>query len=659
MGIERRDGGWLQWGLVATRLLNWTSALLLAGGLAASQVLLGGWWSPALAAPGYLLVGAAAVLAGLLFWRITDSPSAWCVGLTLLFAGYLLVRQGQAPDPYAARDNLWLLLGAVAVYLTAAWQLRGDGVRWLVLGTLGLLVVVQAVLAVAQFTAPAPFHVLADLAPQLNLPRGDQPRPNHGWVSGTLASRGSLSAVVQASTFLALGLLVWGRERIAVKLVLLWVTAAGFVALTLCLSRAAYLGAAAGLVTFALVSFFVLGRGALAHRFWLGFGALALLGLTLLLAFFIAWESPTVRWRFDEMGSDAYRESLWFIVVPPMLALDPWFGAGANMFDQLSLRYRGTSLAGWPVHAHNDWLQLLVEYGRVGFVLGGLFFIIHLASGWRTALRLARENPPVGLLPRSTELGLVTGALAVLVAQGVHSLVDYRLHVQAVALPVALAAGWIAAARVGLASSSAAQPVWLKALALTPALAGAALLWVVARDYPAERQAFAAINAMQRGETREAWDLTMEGLRRTPSHPRLLVLAGESAAALGNAASDERERFAWYRRSADYFAEAVRERPYLPYAWREYALAADWSGRAAQARSLHLRAIAREPDHARGYEYLGLHYWRQGRYEEATRLMRLAQRFPGSRLAGEILARIEESRRDRPSLPEETPSGEQ
>ena len=42
----------------------WCAAALLAAGLAASQLLLGGWYYPVLAAPGYLLVGLAAVVAG-------------------------------------------------------------------------------------------------------------------------------------------------------------------------------------------------------------------------------------------------------------------------------------------------------------------------------------------------------------------------------------------------------------------------------------------------------------------------------------------------------------------------------------------------------------------------------------------------------------------
>ncbi len=644
--IEEGGGSQLDWPEVSTALINWSSAVLLAAGLAVSQILLGGWWYAALAVPGYLMVGMAAVLAGALFLRSSGAPAAWCGGVALLFGGYLLWRQSASPDPYAARDDTWLLLGALSVYLTAAWQLRGDGVRWFVLGTLCVLVLGQAALAVAQFAAEVPFHPLAEWGPQLGLPRGDEAVPNRGFVSGTLASRGSLSAVLQASTFLALGMLVWGRERVPVKLVLLWVTAAGFAGLTLCLSRAAYLGVGAGLGMFALVSFFVLNRGALAHRFWLMAGALTVLAAALAVAFSVGLESIAVRLRFDALELDAYRESLWFTVAPPMLALDPWFGAGANMFDQLSLRYRANSLAGIPVHAHNDWLQLLIEYGRLGFVLGCLFFIVHLASGWRMALRLARETPPAGLLPRSTELGLVTGALAVLVAQGVHSIFDYRLHVQAPALLVALSAGWIAAARGGLGGSAAfgISPWWLRGLGLLPALAGAMLLWSVGREASPEHKLWLSMQARERGDAGEVLTLAGEGLRVAPSHPRLLMAAGEAAVTKGNEAESGDEVIEWHGRASDYYRAAARERPFLAKALREWALSRDWTGRPAEALPVHLRAIARDPDQARGYEYLGLHFWRLGRPEEAGRLLRLARRLPRSTLSAEFLKLIEQER---------------
>lgn len=645
MGIEGAAQGLLNDLKVVAKSLVWISAFLLSAGLAASQLLLGGWWYPALAAPGYLLVGGSAVVAGLVFWKTESAPGAFCTGVAVVFAGYLFWRQFEAPDPYAARENTWLLLGALAVYGVAAWQLRDNGARWLVLGTLFTLSTLQVVVAVAQFVADAPFHPLADLALHMKLPRGDGSVANHGWVSGTLESRGTLSAVLQATTFLALGMLVWGRTAVAAKLVLLWVAAAGFAGLALCMSRAAYFGVPAGVVVFALVSFFVVQRGALAYRAWLGAGALGLVALALGLAFAIGLESVSVQLRITEVGSDDYREKLWFSVVPPMLALDPWLGAGANMFDQLATRYGGPGPAGRAVHAHNDWLQLLVEYGRAGLLLGAAFFVVHFAAGWRNSMRLAREMPPAGLLPQGNELGLSTGALAALCALAVHAFFDYRMHLPSVVLLAALCAGWLSSARHDPAAE-AGVPVawWLKAAAFVLTLApGSVLVCSVLRQAPAEWLALRAENAVMSGEPRAAWNLAQEGLALRPDNPRLLVLAGESAGLLGNAATTPPERADWFGRSADYFGEATRNRPLFAYAWRERALALDWCGKPISALPVHLHAITRAPEGAHAYEYLALHYWKQGRFEEASRLFRLSKGMPGSRLAGEFLRQIEQS----------------
>jgi protein-S-isoprenylcysteine O-methyltransferase Ste14 len=95
------------------------------------------------------------------------------------------------------------------------------------------------------------------------------------------------------------------------------------------------------------------------------------------------------------------------------------------------------------------------------------------------------------------ELGLLTGSLAVLTAQGVHSIFDYRLHVPSTALLVALAGGWIAGARLGPEASHWAHlPSWLRALAIMPAIPGAVLAWWVVRAGPAEMQVLRAENAV-------------------------------------------------------------------------------------------------------------------------------------------------------------------
>jgi len=621
------------------------AAALLAAGLAASQLLLGGWWYPALGVPAYLFVALAAVFAAFAFTGVRDAPGAWCFASTVLFSVYLLWRQAEAPDPYVARADTWLLLGALCVYFTVSWQLRASGPRALLLGVLFFLVVAQSLLAVAQFAAETPFHPWPDLARHMSLPRGDAAGWRAGWLSGTFASRTALAGVLEVTTFLALGLLVWGRGGAGVKLLLLWVTAAGFVGLSLSLSRSAYLGVPAGVLTFALLSFFLVRRGALAHRGWLAAGALLLVALSLALGLVAGAESLAVRLRLTELRLDAYRENLWLFTVTPMLTLDPWWGAGANMFDQLSLRYRGTGFTAKPVHAHNDWLQLLVEYGRIGLLLGFAFFAIHLAAGWRSALRLVREIPVSGILPQSTTLGLCAGSVAAAVAVGVHAFFDYSLHLPAVALLVALCAGWLAGARNASDTMQfTAAPLWLRAIGLVPALPGIFLLFSVWQHGPAEWQALRAENELVAGSPQRAREEALKGLALQPENPRLLVLAGESAGQLGDAAALPANKILWYRRAAAYLGAASAERPYFAYIWRERALALDCLGLYDQSLASHLRAIARDPDHARGYEYLAVHFWRQGRPEEARRLFRLAQTLPGSRLAGFYLEQINKGR---------------
>ncbi len=646
------------------RFTNWTAAILIAAGIGCTQILLGGWWYPWLAVPGYRLVALAAIVAALRGWKISAPPGAFCSGLALALAGYLFWRQSESLDAYAAREDAWLLLGALCVYLTAAWHLRGDGPRWLLLGVLLLLSTGQVLLAVAQFAAEMPFHPLADIARQLRLPDGKQAVANLGLITGTLHARTALSGVLEVTTFLALGLLVWGRCAVWVKLLLLWASAAGFVGMIICLSRSAYLALPAGVVVFALASFFVIQRGVVRHRFLLAAGALVLIGAALGLGVATGYESMAVWFRLEELAVDKYRQDLWSITVPPMLSLDPVFGAGANTFEDLARRYRGLGFTADPIHAHSDWLQLLIEYGWIGLVLGAGFFSVHFVAGWRNILRLARETPADGLLPQSMNLGLATGSLAAFAAIGTHVVFDYSLHLPIVAMLTALCAGWLAATSGGEGFRGGPVAGWLKIFGLLPALPGLVLAVWVWRDGPAERQVLAAENALVPLQAEAVSAATAEGLLIAPQHPRLLWLSGlaarQKASAL--AESDPREAMAGLRQAADYFRAATVVRPDDVFAWYEFGRTLDTAAFAteavaeesdnlmeandlrsevdrlrAAALAAHLRCIGRDPDHARGYESLARHYAMQQRPVEARRAAELATRLSGTRQARAML----------------------
>ncbi len=624
--------------------------------------------------PGYFLVGMAAVVGGLLAWRATAAPGAWCTGIALAFSGYLLWRQMDGADAFAARDDFWLLLGALAVYLTVAWQLRDDWARGVLLGILFTAMLLQVLVAVAQFTAAAPFHPLAAVAKVMELPTGEEAIPNHGWVTGTLHARTALSGVLEGGTFLALGLLVWGRGGMATKLLLLWVTAAGFVGMVICLSRSAYLGLPAGVIVFCLVSFFVVQRGAVTHRFLWGAGLLAVVGLSLGLGFIAGWESFAVRFRVAELAVDAYRMDLWSITVPPMLGLDPWFGTGAGTFEGLARRYNGGGFVADPIHAHSDWLELLIEYGWIGLLLGAGFFVVHFAAGWRNALRLAREERGLGpyLLPQNTSLGLATGGLGAMAALGMHAVFDYSLHVPAVALMAALVTGFIAAARPGTENGLwSPLPGWMRVVAVMPLFPGLWLAVLMVKDWRAESALVAAENALKRQDADGLGLFAAEGLGEAPGHPRLQWLAGLAARreAARTAAEDLRAAWPLYEQSAGFLRSARDGRPEDVFTLLELGRTLDLGAYAArlvaeatpdpseaarlqaesdrwfaEAKAVHLRAIGRDPDYATAYEGLVRHLVLQQRLEEAERLGRWAKQKQGSRGVARSLGHIEDLR---------------
>jgi hypothetical protein len=570
-----------------------------------------------------------------------------------------------------AREDAWLLLGALCVYFTVAWQLRETGPRWIVLGVLFVALMGQVFLAVVQFTTTTPFHPLAELAVQLRLPDGKEEVLNSGMITGTLHARTALSGVLEVTTFLALGMLVWGRAAVWVKLLLLWVCAAGFVGMMICLSRSAYLALPAGLAVFSLASFFIIQRGIYRYRLLFGSAALSLVLLSLGLAVATGWESIAVWLRMGELAVDKYREALWSMTVPPMLHLDPWFGTGANTFEDLARRYRGGGFTADPIHAHNDWLQLLIEYGWVGFVLGAACFFIHFLAGFRNVMRLAAQTPNEGILPQGMTLGLATGSLAAFAAIGLHAVFDYSLHLPAVAMLAALSAGWLAAARNEDRYASPIS-VWLRPLAALPVVTGLVLVGWVWRDAPAEYEVLRAENALMPLDAEKMEVRCTAGLALDPDHPRLLWLNGLALRtnAEGLLNSDLRRAVQRLGESSDYFNRSAAVRPndvfaqvelartldleaYTkfalgdamtnPFAARELRFEAESA--VNRALSAHLRAIARDPDHARGYEGLARHYLLQGRLAEGESLSRLATKMTGAREAYRSLKQIGEMRK--------------
>jgi hypothetical protein len=122
-----------------------------------------------------------------------------------------------------------------------------------------------------------------------------------------------------------------------------------------------------------------------------------------------------------------------------MLPEAGWFGFGPGTFSAVfpfHTSYLGDKIWGIWIFAHEDYLQTVIEYGRVGAALWAVYFL----GGMFLALVRAVTVQPGGTTAR---LGYAACFLA-LAGIAVHSLVDFPLQVPSIRLYVAvfLAIAW-------------------------------------------------------------------------------------------------------------------------------------------------------------------------------------------------------------------------
>ena len=113
-----------------------------------------------------------------------------------------------------------------------------------------------------------------------------------------------------------------------------------------------------------------------------------------------------------------------------------WLGSGGGSFSIVFQRYRQAELGSFFDHAHNDYLEFLLEYGLLGNIPLALFFLLSLVSALKAQVQ--RRDP----LMRATGFGATMAAIATVI----HCSVDFNLHIPANAayLMVMLALAWTA-----------------------------------------------------------------------------------------------------------------------------------------------------------------------------------------------------------------------
>lgn len=508
------------------------------------------------------------------FWvnpshRFLLHPVVWPV---LGFLGYAIWRHTQSPVPYVSRQELMHLLVYAAVFLIAIHNLHRQGLTQWVVIVLVVLGMVLSFYALIQL-ATGSDKVLWFIKPENYVRRGGATfvNPNH------------LAGLLVAIIPLAISQLFMGRWSALVRVFFGYASLAMLAGIAVTMSRGGWLalGASLGVLLVWLVRRPQYRIPAIACVLVVAFGA-----------WFYFKNVDAAQRRLKDVASHGVRDSgqsRKYLLGPTwmMFAEHPVAGVGPGHFDTVFPAYRPVSIQLSPGWAHNEYLQLLAEYGAVGgiLVLSGLGLL-----GWgiaKTSKFAERGSNDLGF-KASNRSAFFIGASIGLAGVLVHSLVEFNLHIPGIALPVVVIAGVLASNLRFATDNFWVTPAWWGRGLVTAAVVAMAV-WTTPRAVSAFREGWLLNEAAKASEIDAALLARFRGaIAIEPGNPRSFYELGENLRLLswrGLPGYEEqaREAIQWLKRSAEL-------NPFDPYPHLRLALCHHWLGEKDEARKSFDRA---------------------------------------------------------------------
>lgn len=335
-------------------------------------------------------------------WRIPSGFGAWAA-LTAYVAASML----WASVPYAAR---WEALRWTCL-LAAAWawtQMGGRAHRWKwLLGVLLLAVALNCLYALIQKVNGSRLVLWAVRPAQYEMR-----------ASGTYLCPNHFANMIAMLLPLALALVFLPEAGFPLRLMAIYFLAVSAPVLYWTQSRSAWLGVVGGLGVTGLLLAWRKSRAGLLL-------ALVLLPLLAAAGGWIAWQAlPAVQERFglvlaDPVAAGGVRLGMWRDA-PAMFRDRPWLGFGGGSYlwayPPYQRHVREHLHFDFP---HNEYIQILLEYGAVGM---GLTLAGLLALAWGGGRAVLRARSREGAV-------LLAGAAGALAASLIHAFFDFNFHV--------------------------------------------------------------------------------------------------------------------------------------------------------------------------------------------------------------------------------------
>jgi O-antigen ligase len=614
--------------------VNYIYIGLLVGAFLLIELLIGGT-RLLFSLPSCGILALVSVLSLYSFRRSQIPANIYCLATAAFFSLYILLRQALSPVEYLARGDLYILLGALMVYLFVALILTMPKYRFIFVMTLLFIALVHVTIGGIQYLRGERFPVFDFLQ-----------RTDVGLrASGLYICPNHLAGYLEVSALMGLSIVCWSRQSFWLKLLAGYGSIICAVGILLTASRGSYISTSLGLAVFMALSWVAI-RRASRHQLWVSaFGAILVAAIVFGGVIAIFSRNYALQSRAQKIFStNDPRIELWKMALD-QYRVKPVLGTGAGTYQYYSRLFRPPHFGQDPVYAHNDYLQLMAEYGALGLALAVGMVGCHFWFGCRALRYFVNERPIARYRMRSDALALNIGALSSLATYSVHSFFDFNLHIPANSMLIAFVMGTLANPGIVMPRVNQTHEKVSHYLKLVlPALG----LWIAAfglPTLPAEYFAERARVALTEERHTDSVSLAELGIPGDPKNPFLFLYhgqacsdIGENALAVTNLALAESS----FKAAVASFEAGLRLYPQEQWLLIGMGSALDGLRRFDEAKQYYEEAARWNPKSPQIHTYYATHLRMAGKFDEAEAMYKRSLQLywsPSATFGLELLAK--------------------
>ena len=566
--------------------------------------------------PALFLVVQALILAVMFLWalrialtpkiRLIWPPLCWPV---LAFALYAIARYFTAPIEYVARFEVIQTLLYAFLFFAIVNNITSRESTPIICLTLVFLAAGISCYAIWRYLAHSN-RVWNEFTPYA------------GRATGTYISPNNFSCFLEMTMPLALAFLLAGRVKPFTRMLLCYALLAMAAALAMSFSRGGWVAAAAGIIAVLAILLCHAKHRLAAFIVIVALAAGGGLFITNYLSRTMVYIERIESLERDSSVDLEYRSDMWK-AADRMWADNFWLGVGPAHYDYRFRQYRSERVQARPDRAHNDYLNLLADWGTIGGIIVAAGMVVFAAGLIKTAKAVWPDKSEFGR-GMSDRFAFFVGASAALLALAIHSIIDFNLHIPAnaligLSLMALLAAQWRFAAPGRKIEAGAVARIFLVLLLA----AGIACF-----GFWGYRSAVEASWQAKASDTNLPW-LERAGLleHAFAAEPTDFQVAYDIA---------EFYRLQSFQGSQDYesqaqtamqwYSRAMKLNPFDGYNWLGYGMCLDWLDRHDEAQSYFDHAQALDPNGYFTADWVGWHYVQAGDYPAARVCLQRALR---------------------------------